>query len=226
MPATRDDLFNRFKTLGIEAMTRNHPPVFTVEEAGPWVRQMCEALAYAHESGRIVHRDLKPSNLMLDANGMVKVVDFGIASSIGDSMSRVSKADRVLSSGGTLPYMSPQQVMGYPPSVADDVYAIGATLYELLTSKPPFLCASKPHAWANSTRLLRRRRKCYSSAHGPLLYVTQKRLLLWRWALWNTSEPSSCATVGSKARSMRCWERRTHICNISVSRRRRQWLMA
>jgi serine/threonine protein kinase/peptidoglycan hydrolase-like protein with peptidoglycan-binding domain len=116
--------------------------VFTVEEAGPWVRQMCEALAYAHESGRIVHRDLKPSNLMLDANGMVKVVDFGIASSIGDSMSRVSKADRVLSSGGTLPYMSPQQVMGYPPSVADDVYAIGATLYELLTSKPPFFRGS------------------------------------------------------------------------------------
>ena len=55
--------------------------------------------------------------------------------------------------------------------------------------------------------------------------MSAAKLLLWRRALWNTSEPSSCATVGGKAHSMRCWERRTHICNISVSRGRRQWLL-
>ncbi len=109
--------------------------VFTAEELGPWVHQLCQALQYAHESGEIVHRDLKPTNLMLDAKNRLKVVDFGIAASISDSVSRVSKQ---VGSSGTPVYMSPQQMMGESPAVTDDVYAVGATLFELLTGKPPF----------------------------------------------------------------------------------------
>jgi serine/threonine protein kinase len=96
-----------------------------------------QALRYAHETVRIVRRDLKPANLMLTAAGELKVMDFGIARSLGDSMSRLSKASQA-HSGGPLPYMSPQQLMDYPPSVRDDVYSLGATIYELLTGKPPF----------------------------------------------------------------------------------------
>ena len=109
--------------------------VFTPAKISPWVHQLCQALQYAHENGEIVHRDLKPTNLMLDAKGRLKVVDFGIAASISESVSRVSKQ---VGSSGTPVYMSPQQMMGENPAVTDDVYATGATLYELLTGKPPF----------------------------------------------------------------------------------------
>ncbi len=109
--------------------------VFSVEQLVPWVKQLCAALDYAHQDAEVVHRDLKPTNLMIDKRGRMKVLDFGIAASISDSVSRVSKQ---AGSSGTPVYMSPQQMMGEDPAVTDDVYSVGATLYELLTGKPPF----------------------------------------------------------------------------------------
>jgi serine/threonine protein kinase len=107
---------------------------FTWEFLHPLVVQLCEALDYAH-SERIIHRDLKPSNLMLDDRGRLKLTDFGIAATISDSVSRVS----VKSTGsGTPLYMSPQQMRGEKPQPADDIYALGATLYELLSGNAPF----------------------------------------------------------------------------------------
>jgi serine/threonine protein kinase/formylglycine-generating enzyme required for sulfatase activity len=111
--------------------------VFEVEQLRALVRQVCEALTYAHEQGRLVHYDLKPGNLMLTGGGLVKVMDFGIAASIHDSASRQSRA-RSTAGMGTLHYMSPQQLGGYPPAVGDDVYSLGATMYELLSGRPPF----------------------------------------------------------------------------------------
>ncbi len=109
--------------------------IFEVADLSVWVRQLCEALDYAHHRAKLVHRDLKPANLMINQQEDLKVTDFGIARSISDSVSRVTM-DRGTS--GTLLYMSPQQALGIKPAISDDVYAIGATLYELLTSKPPF----------------------------------------------------------------------------------------
>lgn len=100
-----------------------------------WVRQLCDALSYAHHTAEIVHRDLKPANLMIDGKGLLKIADFGIAASVSDSVSRVSVQ---AGSSGTPVYMSPQQMMGEKPAVSDDIYALGATLYDLLTGKPPF----------------------------------------------------------------------------------------
>jgi uncharacterized membrane protein (UPF0136 family) len=108
---------------------------FEVAELRTWVRQLGEALGYAHEKARVVHRDLKPANLMIDARGDLRVADFGIAASVSDSVSRVSVQ---AGSSGTPVYMSPQQMMGEAPAVSDDVYAVGATLFDLLTGKPPF----------------------------------------------------------------------------------------
>ena len=105
--------------------------VFEPEELGPWIRQVCEALEHAHTEARVVHRDLKPANLMLHRNGEIKVADFGISGALSD----VARAQPV---GGTLYYTSPQQAGGAPPAIADDIYALGATIYELLTGKPPF----------------------------------------------------------------------------------------
>lgn len=101
----------------------------------PWVEQLCPALDYAHFEIQIAHRDLKPRNLMFTRSGRIKVADFGISSSLGDSMTRATMKGP---SSGTPAYMSPQQIMGSRPSHLDDIYGLGATLYELLTGKPPF----------------------------------------------------------------------------------------
>jgi formylglycine-generating enzyme required for sulfatase activity len=108
---------------------------FEPAEIETWVRQLLEALEYAHIKAEIVHRDLKPANLMVDRRGDLKIADFGIAANVSDSVSRVSAH---ASPSGTPLYMSPQQMMGERPAVTDDIYAFGATVYELLTGKPPF----------------------------------------------------------------------------------------
>jgi peptidoglycan hydrolase-like protein with peptidoglycan-binding domain len=112
--------------------------IFTVDQLGPWVGQMCDALDYAHLQKRIVHRDLKPANLMVNSESQMKISDFGISCSLSDTMSRLSRQHQHSGTSGTLLYMSPQQAMGDRPNPTDDIYAVGATLYELLTGKPPF----------------------------------------------------------------------------------------
>src|SRR3984893_7406861 len=107
---------------------------FEVSELVPWVTSLCDALVYAHDSAHLVHRDLKPSNLMVNSRSELKVADFGIACTLLESMRGIS----LRTSSGTLNYMSPQQLLGQDPSPLDDVYSVGATLYELLSSKPPF----------------------------------------------------------------------------------------
>jgi len=109
--------------------------VFEPEQLAPWVEQICEALQYAHQHARIVHRDIKPANLMLNGRGELKVADFGIARSLSDSVSMLTMAR---GTSGTLAYMSPQQLDGERASNLDDIYSLGATFYELATSKPPF----------------------------------------------------------------------------------------
>jgi len=115
----------------------------TVEELAPLVAQLCAALDYAHGEAKVVHRDLKPANLLVTRDGRLKVTDFGIARSLSDTHTRLT--GQVGNISGTLAYMSPQQVMGKKATPADDIYALGATLYELLTGKPPFYTGDITH---------------------------------------------------------------------------------
>lgn len=108
---------------------------FDTEDLLPLLEQLCAALDYAHFEAKIVHRDLKPRNLMLTTKGRLKIADFGVATSISDTVSRATMRK---DGSGTPPYMSPQQAFGENPSPSDDVYSLGATLYELLTGRPPF----------------------------------------------------------------------------------------
>ena len=110
-------------------------PFFEVKEIGPWVQQLCAALHFAHTEAKVVHQDLKPSNLMVTTRGQLKVADFGIARSISESVTRLTAEDHT---GGTLLYMGPQQMDGERPSTLNDIYSLGATLYDLLTGRPPF----------------------------------------------------------------------------------------
>src|SRR5438876_3631312 len=109
--------------------------VFEPFELSAWTSQLCDALEYAHNRARIIHRDLKPANLMVNQRAELKISDFGISRTLGDTMSRLTREE---GRSGTLIYMSPQQLAGEHGSHLDDIYSLGASLYELFTTKPPF----------------------------------------------------------------------------------------
>jgi tetratricopeptide (TPR) repeat protein len=97
------------------------------------VRGSAEALEYAHARG-VIHRDMKPSNVMVDAQGRVKVMDFGIARAAKDAAHRFSMTNTVV---GTPPYMAPEQEQGQVRRESD-VYALAVCAYEMLTGNLPF----------------------------------------------------------------------------------------
>jgi hypothetical protein len=97
----------------------------------PVLIDIAQALEYAHEQS-VIHRDLKPGNVLFDARGRVKLTDFGIAAAPGIPNGDVSRP-------GLSPFTaSPEQLRGDPPSLADDIYGLGALAYELLSGYPPF----------------------------------------------------------------------------------------
>ncbi|MCX6576941.1 MAG: serine/threonine protein kinase, partial [Candidatus Aminicenantes bacterium] len=102
------------------------------DEAVPIAAQVCEGLTEAHRLG-VVHRDLKPQNIMIDSDGNVRIMDFGIARSL--AAKGVTEAGMII---GTPDYMSPEQVEGMEADARSDIYALGATLYEMVTGRVPF----------------------------------------------------------------------------------------
>ena len=111
----------------IESSGSRQPYFRSVAQIG---RQVAEALAFAHARG-VVHRDIKPANLLLDTSGVVWVTDFGLAKAEEGGLT--DTGDLV----GTLRYMAPERLRGEGDARAD-VYALGLTLYELLTLRPAF----------------------------------------------------------------------------------------
>ena len=103
-----------------------------VDEATEIVEQVCLALDAAHQQG-VVHRDLKPQNVMIDADGRVVVMDFGIARSLQSSS--MTQTGALL---GTPDYMSPEQVKGESVDARADIFALGLIFYEMLTGRLPY----------------------------------------------------------------------------------------
>ena len=156
---------------------------------------MIAAVAYAHSQG-VVHRDLKPANVMLSSTGQVKVMDFGLARS--HNASKVTRTGTVL---GSPAYVSPEQLTGGQLDARSDQYSLGASLYEMLTGRVPFLKDDtmatlmahmlevpvslrefKPELPASIDRVVRRTLEKSPSARYPDL---EAMLLAWRQALVN-----------------------------------------
>ena len=96
-------------------------------------KQVCDGLVEAHKLG-VIHRDLKPSNIMIDREGNVRIMDFGIARSLKEK--GITGAGIMI---GTPEYMSPEQVEGKETDQRSDIYSLGAILYEMVTGRVPFV---------------------------------------------------------------------------------------
>jgi serine/threonine-protein kinase len=102
-------------------------------EALPIFRKILGALGYAHSKG-VIHRDIKPGNIAFTSEGNVKIMDFGIALNIEET-GRLTRTGHVL---GTPHYMAPEQILGKELTFRTDIYALGITLFEMLTGRLPF----------------------------------------------------------------------------------------
>ena len=102
------------------------------ERVLPIMRQLVSAISNAHHNG-IVHRDIKPQNILMDAEGNVKITDFGIAMAL--SATAHTKTNSVI---GTVHYLSPEQARGGMATKKSDIYSLGIVFYELLTGELPF----------------------------------------------------------------------------------------
>lgn len=113
-----------------------------IEEEQLWkfIHDVSSGLVYLHEHD-VIHRDIKPDNILMDGNGGFLISDFGISTKIRSTLLRNSTRDKNSnSSGGSLPYMGPELFSGHPePVKATDIWAFGATLYELITGELPFM---------------------------------------------------------------------------------------
>ena len=116
----------------LDQLIRSRTPVSFAVVAG-WMIQCCEALRAAQRES-IIHRDIKPANIMLTEDGLVKVVDFGLARFVNEHSQR-TVAGMVM---GTPRYMSPEQAQGREVDYRSDMYSLGATFYHLMAGRPPF----------------------------------------------------------------------------------------
>ena len=117
------------QTLGERLASRG---AMTWTEVLDVMRAVCQSLAEAHGQG-LVHRDLKPQNIHVGTNGMIKVIDFGLAKLASDQ--DLTRAGQTV---GTVPYMAPEQLVGSGCDARCDIYALGVVAYELLTGQRPY----------------------------------------------------------------------------------------
>jgi len=116
--------------MDLKSLVQSRGPLDPMK-AADYAAQVCSALAVAHGYD-IIHRDIKPHNIILTPEGTIKVMDFGIARAGNTTMTQTGS---VL---GTAQYISPEQAQGKNLGPASDLYSLGATLYELVTGRPPF----------------------------------------------------------------------------------------
>jgi serine/threonine-protein kinase len=118
-------------TLGAEIV--NEQPIET-KKAVKYGIDMCTGMTVAHKVG-IVHRDLKPANVLINKEGLLKIVDFGVAAAHREGDTQLTKTGYVI---GSPKYMAPEQILGRKVDERADIYAVGVILYEMFTGQPPY----------------------------------------------------------------------------------------
>ena len=126
-----------------ERVLRGRLPVTEIADIGA---QVSHALAAAHAAG-IVHGDIKPANIMVRADGLVKVLDFGLARQSGSAAGGVAPTGAQTTPMGTLHYMSPEQSQRQPVDSRTDIFSLGVVLYEMAAGVTPFHGDSETAAW-------------------------------------------------------------------------------
>src|SRR5262249_27801338 len=116
-----------------------HKEAFVKENAKKIIEQAATALAFMHDKGW-VHRDIKPDNILVNASADVRIIDFALAQRIAKGKSMFGRKKG--KAQGTRSYMSPEQIRGEPLDARSDLYSFGATIYEILTGRPPFRAAT------------------------------------------------------------------------------------
>jgi HEAT repeat protein len=111
----------------------NNKPM-TIEKALKYSRDMAIGMAVAHLAG-VIHRDLKPANILVNEDGLLKIVDFGVAAAASSGDTQLTKTGYVI---GSPKYMAPEQILGKKVDVTADVYSIGVIMYEMTTGIPPY----------------------------------------------------------------------------------------
>jgi eukaryotic-like serine/threonine-protein kinase len=141
------------------------------ERAADIAAQVADALSAAHAAG-IIHRDIKPGNIMVEPDGSVKVLDFGIARALdGHTLTQTAT---VL---GTSAYMSPEQALGQPVDARSDIYSLGCVLYEMLTGEPPFMADVSAAVLHQHVRVEPKPARERNSAISPALNEVVMRML-------------------------------------------------
>lgn len=120
-----------------EIINRN-PYGIPVDDTVRYFKQILEAFKYAHSKG-IVHRDIKPSNIILRNDGLIKILDFGIAKILDKDIKLTKTGMRI----GSVLYMSPEQILGPNIDFRSDIYSLGITLFEMLNGRLPFNSENK-----------------------------------------------------------------------------------
>jgi serine/threonine-protein kinase len=118
-------------TLGAEIV--GEKPV-ELQRALQFGSDICTGMSVAHQQG-IVHRDLKPANVLINQEGLLKIVDFGVAAAQREGDTQLTKTGYVI---GSPKYMAPEQILGKKVDERADIYAIGVIMYEMLTGVPPY----------------------------------------------------------------------------------------
>jgi len=116
-----------------------HGEALPLEQIRKVIKQVGEALSYAHSSG-LVHRDVKPSNVLIDDQGNCLLTDFGVAKMV-EGTSKFTRTGAII---GTPEYMSPEQILGKKLDGRSDIYSLGIVLYEMATGRPPFRAETPP----------------------------------------------------------------------------------
>jgi serine/threonine protein kinase len=164
-----------FVSRNIKERTQSRQKDFLTSHARGIIEQVGEALAHMHGRGW-VHRDVKPANILVASDGQVRLIDFGLVErAVMPRWQRLRPRRKVAQ--GTISYMSPEQIRGEHADIRADIYCLGATLYEMVTGRPPLVGQTRSDLL--NKHLTEPPRP--ATAHNP--QVTDEFALLLQWML-------------------------------------------